>query len=169
VIYLRKPYKLLIALISIFVFGCANKPCLKLDNSDFKEALNFYYIYLDSAKFDKGRDYIVIKAKTTNDSIFISMFNWAGAYVFLNNQDQIANFMRYKNHDLLFIGDFPNKIVTIDKLSKSDVIKLINSKFPNEYSKFCKDPYSIGPLIYDYKTLEIVFKGDYFVKRKYQH
>ena len=154
----------------LLVFTFCDKEYKYWKNNEFESAINQYITYLDSVNNNLDSDYIYIEANQMNDSTKFNIYLWSGAYPFLNYSDKFIDFFKYKKHNVLLIGDFPNPVLRIKKNVKINVINdIIKKRFPKDYEKYIRDNNSVGPLLYDYMDMTLIFKQDqlFSLKRQY--
>jgi hypothetical protein len=141
-------------------------------NKEFESAINDYCRYLDTLpnyEIRNGFDYIFIEATQNEDITSFIITLSGGSYNFLNQQDNIKGFFRYKNYDILLLGDFPNEIVDIKmNLTVNSINEIVRKRYPTDYNKYLKDQSSVGPSMYDYMNLTLIFKGDILITYKRQ-
>jgi len=138
-------------------------------NVDFDTAMEKYCKYIDSVTYKKDFDYVYVEATKRNDSTEFVIYLCGGSYDFLNEKERIVGFYVYKGFDILLLGDFPNEIVNIKKnIQLSTINKIILKRYPGDYEKFLIDEHSVGPLIYDYMNMTLIFKGEKLIKFKRQ-
>jgi hypothetical protein len=155
-------------IISCFLLSCSQK--YKIWNNEFKEALNNYYSYVDSVNYKQGFDYIYIEATQNRDSVLFLIYLCGGSYDFINEKDKIIDFYSYKGKDILFVGDFPNNIMNIQRNIKLNVIDdIVKVRYPEDYIKYLEDEHSVGPLIYDYMDMTLTFKHNKLISCKRQY
>jgi len=132
-------------------------------NKEFQSAINDYCSYLDKLpknEIKHGFDYIYIEATQNEDITSFLITLCGGSYKFLNRKDKIKGFFKYKSYDILLFGDFPNEIVNFHKnISLNSMDEIIRKRYPSDYNKFLKDKSSVGPLMYDYMNMTLIFKG----------
>lgn len=141
-------------------------------NREFDSAINDYCRYLDTLpihEYKNGFDYIYIEATQKEDITSFSITLWGGLYNFLKRQDKIKGFFKYKNYDIMLFGDFPNIIVdTKMDIDLNSWIDIVKKRYPTDYCKYLKDNSSVGPLLYDYMNMTLIFKEDKLITYKRQ-
>jgi hypothetical protein len=145
--------------ISLILISCSSPEILKqkIGNKNFESALNEYYEYLDSITNRQG-SYVIVNAEQLNGSLVISIHFGGGSYNFFH--ENVVDFLSYKNYDVLLIGDFPNKIINIIKTKKSNIENIVKKRYPDDYRNYLLDKSSVGPLMYDYMKMILVFKNN---------
>jgi len=139
-------------------------------NKDFKTAIDNYYSYLDSIEFDQDYDFILIDAIENKDSTIFEICLYGGSYCFLSKPESIVDFLSYRKFDVLLVGDYPNEIVNIEKNRNLNTIQdIVKIRYPNDYTKYLKNKHSIGPLIYDYMDMTLVFRNNKLISCKRQY
>jgi hypothetical protein len=147
------------------------KESVKLQkNKEFESAINDYCRYLDTLpkyEYKDGFDYIYIEASQSEDITSFLITLWGGSYKFMNRQDKIKGFFKYKNYDILLFGDFPNEIVDIKvSINLNSINEIVQKRYPTDYNKYLKDKSTVGPLMYDYMNMTLIFKGDQLITYK---
>jgi len=158
--------------IILFFFLYAGISCKDVknvwENNDFEKAINAYCTYADSVGYLKNFDYILIEGIKRGDSIFFKVFLWGGAYIFITEKERIIDFINYKNHDMLLLGDFPNSIVDISKNKHLNPVEdIVKNRYPSDYRNLFYYNRDIGPLIYDYKTMDLIFTKNKLIYFKF--
>jgi hypothetical protein len=140
-------------------------------NREFLLHLDEYLQYVDSTKeYTDDFDYIYVEATSRFDSTFFLITLMGGSYTFIDEMNRIKNFIRYKDFNLLFVGDYPNQVIDIRPDKKIDIINDILKKYYKEdYDKYQKDPGSIVPMIYDYMSYNLTYKQDKLISTKKQY
>ena len=159
-----------ILLTLLLVLTFCNKEFSFWGNREFESAINQYINYLDSVEYNLDSDYICIEANQMNDSTKFNIYLWAGAYPFIRYSDTFIDFIKYKKHNLLIIGDFPNRVLRVNKNVKINIINdIIKKKYPKDYEKYLLDNMSVSPLLYDYMDMTLIFKQDRLLSLKRQY
>lgn len=163
--------KIVILILSIIGFTSCTEKKEVFENKEFCNYLNSYLQYLDSINdSNKEFDYICIQSKTKKDTTFLTIHLSGGAYRFISYKSEVIDFINYKTYKVLLIGEFPNKVLEINKNNHLDITKDILLKYyRKEYEKFLESSSPIPPLIYDYMTMYLIFKNDKLLscKREY--
>lgn len=161
----------LIVLLMIFVslVSCFEKK-IYWSSKDFEAAIDSYCQYVDSVGFKNKFDYIHIKAEKHDSKVTFTVHLTGGAYRFLNESNEIIDFFPYKGHDILLIGDFPNEIANINKNKRIDITNdIIKRRYPEDYKRYLDNINLVGPLIYDYMTMILIFKEGKLISCKRQY
>jgi len=158
--------------IILFVFFYAGISCKDVKNiwgnNEFEKAINAYCTYADSVRFRSDFEYICIEGSTRGDSSFFVICVDGGSHIFVTETDRIIDFFNYKNHNILLVGDFPNKIVNISKNKRLDPIEdIVKNKYPSDYQDYHDSDYHNGPLIFDFKSMYLIFKKDKLIYFKF--
>lgn len=159
----------IIFFITLLLLAC-KKEMKTWGNKDFKTAIDNYCQYVDSVSYRNNFDYIYVESNIKNDSTEFVIYLCGGSYDFLNEKERIIDFFVYKKYDILLLGDFPNEIVKINKNVHLNIINdIVKKRYPADYEKYLNDKRSVGPLIYDYMNMILIFKGDRLIscKREY--
>lgn len=155
--------------ITLLLFGC-KKEMKTWENKDFKIALDNYCQFVDSVSYRNNFDYIFVESNIKNDNTEFVIYLCGGSYDFLNEKERIIDFFVYKKYDILLVGDFPNEIVQINKNTHLNIIRdIVKERYPEDYEKYLNDERSVGPLIYDYMNMILIFKGDKLISCKRQY
>lgn len=151
----------------VSVIGCHQEsPEMKIKNNDFKSAINEYYKYMDSTAYDPGY-YVIVNAEKTNDSLVLSIhYSW-GSYNFF--QKDVVDYLKYRHHEVLLTGAFPNRIIYVKKKKWPYIENIIKEKYPDEYKKFLNNPSSVGPIMSDDMEMSLVFKRNRMLSCKRQY
>lgn len=138
-----------------------------------ENAIIKYYNYIDSVNYqiDNYHEYIYIQAAKSYDTTTFTIFLWGGAYIFCDpiEKEKIFDLVIYKNHYLLLTGDYPNEVINITKNKELNPIDIVKTKYPDQYKKYLKDKLSVGPLIYDYMNMTLIFKKGKLISCKRQY
>lgn len=159
----------IIFFITLLLLDC-KKEMKTWENKDFKTAIDNYCQYVDSVSYRNNFDYIFVESNIKNDSTEFVIYLCGGSYDFLNEKERIIDFFNYQKYDILLIGDFPNEIVKINKNANLNIINdIVRKRYPVDYEKYLNDKRSVGPLIYDYMNMILLFKGDRLISCKRQY
>jgi len=143
-------------------------PTYKWDNKEFEAAIDNYCKYADSSEH-RDSDYIYVEAEKRNDCTVFVILLAGGAYAFVNGTKPVIDFVKYKNYDILLVGDFPNQILNIEKNRKLNVEDIVKVRFPLEYERYVKMKLFAPPLIYDYMNMTLTFKERKLINRKIEY
>jgi hypothetical protein len=168
---MKKLAVFVILFLMIILLNSCNKEKFTWENKEFKSAIDYYCKYIDSSNYyEQNFDYMYIKAAVKSDSTVFMIYLDGGAYIFLTETSSITDFFVYNKHDVLLTGDFPNKIVNIKKNKRLNIIDdILKVRYPSDYKKYLHDKSTVGPLIYDYMNMTIIFKENKLISCKRQY
>ncbi len=155
------------AIFFLCLFGCSNREKMFTSNPQLIAEIDKYLSFIDTSDLyspDCSYIYLRVNNRGKDDTIDVILSVSTGAYGIVNPRDTIIDFFQYRNYNVLLLGDYPNKLIAINRKLNKDIKKEILIKyFKKEYMLYLKDPFSLKPKPADHMFMTLVFKDTVMV------